>query len=153
MQAPSDYSDLIPELKAWKNGAGIDIVSWIGCVGNYEHLIGYGRIFWPEFIEHDDCIFFTDRFTEKNYRAFMERTGGDKKAAEVVMNHWHIEDIFYSAEPRPTREMILYVGRLLEDIWQTKLVRDFPSRSITVSFPEEYQEDPLNYEISFFQNR
>lgn len=153
MQDTINYTDLIPELKDWNNGSGIDIDSWIGCEGDYEHLIGYGRIFWPEFIEHDDCVFFADGFTEENYRAFMARTKGDKAAVETVMNHWHIKDIFCSAEPKPTREMILHVGRLLKDIWQTKLNRDFPGRSITVSFPEEYEEDLLNYEISFFQKR
>lgn len=151
MHYPFNYADLIPELKAWNNGAGIDIVSWIGCEGDYEHLIGYGCIFWPEFKEHGDCVFFADRFTEKNYSAFMERTQGDKTAVEAVMNHWHIKEMFCSATP--TREMILYVGRLLKDIWQTKLNRDFSSRSITVSFAEDFEEDLLNYEISFFQNR
>ena len=153
MQDSVNNADLIPELKAWNNGAGIDIDSWIGCEGNNEHFIGYARIFWPQFMEYDDCVFFADRFTEKNYRAFMEQTKGDKRAVEVVMNHWHIEDMFCRAEPRPTREMILYIGRLLKDIWQTKLARDFPNRSVTVSFPEEYQEDLLNYEISLFQDR
>jgi hypothetical protein len=129
----------------------LTLFSWIGCEGDYEHLIGYGCIFWPEFKEHDDCVFFADKFTEENYRAFIESTEGDKTAVEAVMNHWHIKDIFCSAEP--SREMILYVGRLLKGIWQTKLSRDFPGRSITVSFPEEFEEDLLNYEISFFQNR
>jgi hypothetical protein len=153
MKMPVNYLDLIPELKAWNNGAGIDIDSWIGCEGNYEHLIGYGRIFWPEFLEHDDCVFFAERFTEENYRGFMEQTKGDKAAVEAVMNHQHITDIFYNAEPKPTREVVLYIGRLLKDVWQTKLNRDFPNRKITVSFPEEHQDDLLHYEVSFFQER
>jgi hypothetical protein len=49
--------------------------------------------------------------------------------------------------------MILFVGRLLKDIWQAKLSRDFPKRRITVSFPEEHQDDLLQYEVSFFQEQ
>ena len=153
MHDPVKCADLIPELKAWNNGTGIDIASWIGCVGNYEHLIGYGAILWPEFIEHDDCVFFADRFAEKNYLAFMKQTKGNKSAVEAVMNHTHILDICCSAQPKPTREMVLYVGRLLKDIWQAKLNRDFPKRRITVSFPEEHEDDLLYYEVSFFQER
>jgi hypothetical protein len=57
MKAAFDYAELIPELKAWNNGAGIDIHSWIGCEGDYEPLIGYGCLLWPKFIEYDDCVF------------------------------------------------------------------------------------------------
>ena len=101
----------------------------------------------------EDCVFFADRFTKENYDAFMKQTNGDKRAVEVVMNHVHILDIFCNAQPRPNREMAVYVGRVLKDIWQTKLNRDFPKRNVTVSFPEEYEEDLLNYEVSFFQER
>ena len=153
MQNSVNYADLIPELKAWNHGAGIDLNRSIGGEGNYEHFIGYGRMLWPQFMEYDDCVLFTDRFTEKNCRAFMEQTKGDNRAVEVVMNHWHIEDMFCSAEPRSTQEMILYIGRLLKDIWQPKLAPDVPNRSVSVSFPEEYQEDFLNCEISLFQDR
>ncbi len=153
MKVPADYDALIPELKRWNNGAGIDIDSWIGCVGNYEQLIGYAHLLWPDFIEHDDCIFFADGFTEENYHAFMDRTQGNKQAVETVMNHQHIMALFCSAEPRPSREMILYVGRLLKEVWQAKLNRDFPNRKITVSFPENYEDDLMNYEVSLFQER
>jgi hypothetical protein len=104
-------------------------------------------------MEHDDCVFFADRFSKENYRAFMEQTKGDKSAVEAVMNHTHLLDIFCNAQPRPTRDMVLYVGRLLKDIWQAKLNRDVPNRRIRVSFPEEHEDDLLYYEVSFFQER
>jgi hypothetical protein len=146
-----DFAELMPQLK--KHWSTSDLDQSIRQEGNYEYLVGYGRIFWPEFVEHDDCIFFANRFSEENYRGFMEQTKGDKTAVEAVMNHEHITDIFYNAEPKPSREMVLHVGRLLKEIWQAKLGRDFPNRKITVSFPEEYQDDLLHYEVSFFQER
>jgi hypothetical protein len=153
MRDPINYADLIPELRAWNNGAGIDVESWIASVGNYEQLIAYGKVLWPEFLEYDDCVFFADRFTKDNYRAFMDQTKQNKRAVETVMNHTHIIDICCNAQPRPNRDMILFVGRLLKDIWQAKLSRDFPKRRITVSFPEEHQDDLLQYEVSFFQEQ
>jgi hypothetical protein len=83
----------------------------------------------------------------------MKLNNGDKRTVETMSNHHHIAAIFLSAEPEPNREMILYAGRLLKDIWQTKLNRDFPQRQITVSFPENHEEDLMNYEVSFFQER
>ena len=83
----------------------------------------------------------------------MSQTGNDKGAVEAVMNHVHITDIFYNTEPKPTLDMVIYIGRLLKDVWQTKLNHDFPSRRVVVSFPEEPREDLLHYEITLFQER
>jgi hypothetical protein len=86
MRDPINYADLIPELRAWNNGAGIDVESWIASVGNYEQLIAYGKVLWPEFLEYDDCVFFADRFTKDNYRAFMDQTKRD----EPHSHHGHL---------------------------------------------------------------
>jgi hypothetical protein len=148
-----DFAELIPQLKNWKvDGTIISPDEWIGASGNYEHLVAYAKILWPEFVEHDDCVFRAG-FTEETYRGFMAQAGGDKTSVEAVMNHRHVLDFFCNANPKPTREMILYVGRLLRDTWQAKLNRDFPDRKIRVSFPEEHCEDLLQYEVTFFQER
>ena len=143
--------DLIPELKT----EGITIDQWRSIIGNYEHCVAYGALLWPSFIEYEDCVFFDygsgAAFMRDNYNGFMAHTKGDKSAVEAVMNHKHILDLFPNANPQPSREMILYVGRLLQEVWQAKLNRDFPDRKITVSFPEEHTDDLLQYEITFFQ--
>jgi hypothetical protein len=69
------------------------------------------------------------------------------------MNHVHILDIFPNPLVKPSRQMVLYVGKLLKDVWQAKLKRDFPDRRIIVSFPDDYSEDLLEYEVTFFQER
>lgn len=53
----TDFNLLIPELKDWNNGQGIDIESWIGCMGDFEKAIGYSVIFWPSFVEIEGCVF------------------------------------------------------------------------------------------------
>jgi len=121
-------------------------------IGRYEHLVAYAQVLWPDFVEHDDCVLHAG-FTDDIYKGFMAQTKGDKTSVEAVINHRHVLDLFCSADPKPTREMILYVGRLLTDTWQAKLNRDFPGRKIRVSFPEAYCEDLLQYEVTFFQER
>lgn len=145
-------ADLVPETRAWNNGTGIDLESWISSVGSIDHAIAYGELFWPEFKEFDGCIFFAD-FSQDAYRGFLVQTKGDKQAVEAVMNHRHIVDLFCGREPRPTREQLVYFGRLLKEMWTAKLQRDFPGRRFVVSFTEKPSNDLLDYEISFFQER
>ena len=145
-----DFTKLIPELQLWNNGQGIDIESWLSCVGSYEHAVAYGRLFWPEFTIHDGCVLFAG-FNEESYRGFMESTNGHKRSVETVMNHRHILDLFPDVSEDPSEELIVYLGRLLKDMWAAKLARDFPERRIIVSFPEDPGDDLLDYEITFFQ--
>ncbi len=144
----ADWAVLIPELSQWNDGQGISPRHWIAGIGTYEHAIGYAQIFWPEFIEHDGCVLFAD-FSEDSYRGFLRQTHGNRKAVEAVMNHRHIVDLFPNAEK--TREQVLYLGRLIREIWECKLRRDFPDRKIIVSFAEAPDVDLLDCEVTFFQ--
>jgi hypothetical protein len=107
-------------------------------------------LFWPNFTEHDGCVFFAG-FSEDSYRGFMQHTGGNRQAVEAVMNHWHILDLFPGS--RPAREQVVYFGRLLREVWASKLASEFPHRRFVVSFPEEPFEDFLDYEVTFFTER
>jgi hypothetical protein len=82
----NDLSALIPELKSWNGGKGVDIETWISCEGDHKHLIGYAQILWPDFVEHDGCIFLGGSIDEDNYRAWLAQTKGDKKRVEAVIN-------------------------------------------------------------------
>jgi hypothetical protein len=150
----NDFAALIPELKTWNSGKGVDIATWISCEGDHKHLIGYAQILWPHFVEHDGCIFLGESIDEDNYRAWLAQTKGDKKRVEAVINHRHIVDLFSrSQHDPPTQDVVLYIGRLIKEIWQTKLSHDFPGREITVTFPDDALKDILEYEITFFQER
>lgn len=45
-----EWSKLIPEIKEWNHGKGINPDYWISCVGEIEHFIGFSTLFWPEFV-------------------------------------------------------------------------------------------------------
>ena len=145
-----DLEKLIPELRKWNEGKGIDVESWIYCVGNYEHAIGYLSIFWPKFTFYEGCVFFHG-FSVESYDGFMEQTAGNKKSVESAMNHRHILDFFQNVESEPTEQQIIYLGRILQEVWQSKLDRDFPDLKIIVSFPVHGIEDMLDYETTIFQ--
>jgi len=146
-----DFNTLIPEMKDWNNGKGIDIDSWVACMANHKILVGCSRILWPSFVEHEGCILLGDSVDEANYRAFLKSSGGNRKTVEATMNHQHVLHLF--ATELPTRELVLYVGRLMKEIWEMKLAHDFPGRKIRVLFPEEDDLELIDYEITFFQER
>lgn len=145
----ADFNAWIPELALWNNGAGIDVDSWISCVGSHQHAAAYARLFWPEFVLHEDCVLFAG-FRKEDFGGFMESTRGDRKATEAVMNHRHITDLFPYSKPEPPRELLIYVGRMLKEMWSAKLRRDFPDRPIHVDFFEDARED-LDFEITVYQ--
>ncbi len=131
----TDFNELVPELARWNDGNGISIDSWINGIGNFEHAIAYGHFFWPEFIEHDGCIFRKNVWNLQNYQAWLTKTRGDKTAIERVMNHLHLSDLYPNAAESTTAQK-LYLAGLLKEIWECKLKRDFPDLEIQVELVE-----------------
>jgi hypothetical protein len=117
-------------------------------------LFGAWRdVLWPDFGEHDGCVFCQkmDAAGEVVYENWMAQLGGDRRRVEEIMNHHHIADLIGGVVESPSHELILAVGRLLRELWTTKLARDFPDRKFVVSFPEDYSDDVVSYEITFYQ--
>ena len=51
-----EEAKLVPQIREWNGGEGINIKDWISCIGSYEHAIGYSTLFWPKFVLHDGCL-------------------------------------------------------------------------------------------------
>jgi hypothetical protein len=146
-----DFAKLIPALPAWNDGGGISVEDWVACVGNFELAVGYSRLFWPDFVEHEGCVFFAG-FSAESYRGFVAQCDGDRRRVEAVMNHRHVFAHFSHADGSATAEQVVYLGRVLKDIWQAKLARDFPGRRFVVRFDEGPFEDLGGYEVTFWQD-
>jgi hypothetical protein len=146
--ATPDYESLIPELPQWNDGAGIDPQAWIECVGNYELAAGYSLIFWPSFVRVDDYVL-RDGFSMESLRGFEKMTAGDRVAIEAVMNHVHIAEIHCNVEPAEVQ--LRHLGRVLKEIHEVKLKRDFPEIRFAVSFNDEPGLDVKDYELTFWQ--
>ncbi len=146
-------AELIPELTSWNNGKGIDLASWIGCVGSADLAIGYSTIFWPEFTLHEDYIFWHG-FSIDSLREFERQYPEDKASVERVMNHIHIKDLHHLGDKTLNPDKAIFLGNLLKQIYEVKLRRDFPGRPCTVEFYRpEHRDDLMGYEISFWQTK
>ncbi len=163
----ADWEKMIPQLADWNLnyqsqesareilGREVQIEpidSWTSANARFDHFVLYARMIWPEFTEHDDCVFFADGFSPDSYREWRNQL--DKAETEAMLNHQHITDLFINSEFKPNLAIVLYIGRYLKEVWTEKLKRDFPNRQFVVSFPEEPStpDDLASYEMTFFQD-
>lgn len=139
------------ELAAWNNGQGIDLESWIGCVGNFNLAVGYLSTFCPEFVEFEGYILRNGSF-EDSLRGFEESCAGNRKAIEAVMNHLHIADIQHYGCEDITKDKVVLLGNKLKEIYESRLQWQFPNKPCMVSFYEPDDDNDLTaYQITFWQ--
>jgi len=148
MDDDPDFSALIPELSQWNQGGGIDPHGWIGCVGNYELAAGYSLVFWPRFVRFERYVL-RKGFSEDSVRGFERADGCDRASVDAVVNHLHIADIHCNVES--TEAQLRYLGRVLKEIHEAKLGRDFPELGFAVSFNDEAGLDRIDYQLTFWQ--
>lgn len=139
------------ELAAWNTGDGIDLESWISCVGNFSLAVAYLSVFCPQFVEFEGYIL-RDGFQLSSLRGFEKSCSGDRKAVEAVMNHLHIADIQHCGCEDILKDKVLLLGSKLKEIYEARLQWQFPDRPCTVSFYQPDNGDDLEaYEITFWQ--
>lgn len=144
---------MLPELAEWNNGEGISLESWIGCSGNFRLAIGYTTVFWPRFMLFEDYIL-REGVRPESVRGFEAQQKGDKRAVEALLNHLHIADIQYYGCEDITEERVVFLGRILKEIYAAKLAWQFPDRPCEVSFYEPVDRADLrSYQLSFWQKR
>jgi hypothetical protein len=145
------YSELIPELKDWNNGKGIDVESWIGCVGNFQLMIAYSTLFWPNWKIYKDMIV-PENAPEDYLEEWLRYCDGDKRAVESVVSHIHIVDLHHAYSEDVTHDRLIFLGNKLKEIYECKLESDFPERNILVVFDDSPQEDITDYILYIFHD-
>ena len=139
------------DLSAWNNGDGIDLESWIGCVGNFSLAVGYLSIFCPEFVEYEGYIL-REGFSLDSLRGFEKSCSGNRKAVEAVMNHLHIADIQHYGCEDLSKDKVVLLGSKLKEIYEARLQWLFSDKPCVVSFYQPENADDLEaYEITFWQ--
>src|SRR5271169_4406486 len=100
----TNFDQLIPEMRDWNNGAGINVRGWLECSGSLELAIGYSTIFWPEFVEFEQYVL-RSGFSVESLRGFERGRNGDRRSVEAVMNHLHIADI-HCGSPATRKQVV-----------------------------------------------
>jgi len=146
----TDFKKLIPELSDWNNGKGIDIASWIGCVGDFQKAIGYSVMFWPQLEEVEGYIIKAS-VPNKILQGWIQKYNGNRKAIEAMANHLHIRDLQYYGCPDITPERLAYLGTVLKDIYECKLKCQFSDKNFCVELHEGDSGNIDGYELTFYQ--
>lgn len=147
---------LLPQLKDWNNGQGIDPLSWVGCSGNFDLAIGYTTLFWPDFVEHDGMVFARHALNEKSLgtiKSCLEKFSNDKTQVERLLNHLHLLDTHHVGCPGATPEKLEFLGETLRDMWMAKLTQDFPGVKFIVELLGNPSSDLFDYQITFHKVR
>lgn len=152
-------ADLVPETKLWNDGHGIDLETFAADHGSFELAIAFGQFFWPEFFEFENCVFrgtAPDEQFMKPYARNLQSLKNDAQAVEMLHNQLHIWDLFSigAGDPQPTRDQCSYLARLLREIWESKLTRDFPGRTFNVVVYEDgAAAADGDFQVAFCQSR
>ena len=91
----------------------------------------------PSFVEYDDCVFFESRFSRESYQFWLENfqeRGKGKGAIEGHLNSVPVHELFLDKPSELTASIAKEAGRMVLDVWQTKLRLDFPGRSFEFKF-------------------
>lgn len=154
-----DDEKLIPDLADWRklNGKDFSIEDWLVGEGNVKFAIGYSILFWPEFIEYDDCIIFKNHFDKNNFENW-KNTDYIKNYAQIesVLNHIHILDLFGTDEKKDevNYEQILFLGNKLCEIYSSKLKIEFPNKEFIFDFNGNENLTAYDeYEVTFYQKK
>jgi hypothetical protein len=146
----TDFDVLIPDLKVWRehNGHPISPEDWVANLGNFRMAIGYSRVFWPSFVQHDRYVL-REGFSSESHAGFEQQCAGDRARIEAVMNHLHLDSIQHLGCEDINAKRLEYLGNVLKEIHEVKLKWQFPELSFVVEFHKgsEFSE----YEISFWQ--
>jgi hypothetical protein len=144
---------MVAELSAWNDGDGIDLESWVQYAGNFKLFVGYSAFFWPRFTLFEDYIL-REGFSMQTLRGFERDQAGNKASIESVMNHQHIADIHGNDHEGVSEDKIVFLGKVLKEIYEAKLRSQFPDRPCVVKFYEpEDRTNLVEYQLSFWQKK
>jgi hypothetical protein len=139
------------ELAAWNGGTGIPIESWVSCSGSFSMAVGYASVFWPQIVLFEGYVL-REGFLEASLRGFERQKGIDRRSVEWHMNHLHIADIQYYGCKDASKDKLIFLGNVLKEIYEAKLLWQFPDHPCSVELYQPDDEDDLmEYQLSFWQ--
>jgi len=128
----------------WKSSldssADLNIWDYIDYNIHPEDVLILSELFFPKFIEIDDCIFFEFRFDENTYQTWRLNFGNDRRAIEAMINHVHIYDIFSHCEPDIEDSVFDRLAQVLQNAWSMYFQKVFPDKKIEIEYVSGEQD-------------
>jgi hypothetical protein len=110
----------------------------------FDQLICFLDIFWPNFVEVNGLILRQERVPE-NLQEVISRTiseGRPLASIEYIYNHVHIHDICMNDSDKTNIQHSTFVeiAKILEEMWQQRLKSLFPNKDFVVGIGNEDAE-------------
>ncbi len=144
---------LLPDLSAWNHGDGIDATNWLYAIATSDVAVAYSELFWPTFVEFEGYIF-REGFTIEAVRSWEHAENSSRLLVESYVNTFDVGELFTlnNEEWSPLVKLrAIHIGRVLAEVHEVKLKRDFPDRTFKVSFFDGSQEEDGEVSLSFWQ--
>ncbi len=103
---------------------------------NYELVVLVSTIFWPRLREHDGAILLIDNSDDADFQTWFEALDGDLTAVERQLNHVHLGDFLFDAEPAQTG-LMYDLANTVATMWRHRLNDGYPNVSFVVEVTQE----------------
>jgi hypothetical protein len=115
--------------------------------GGLHMAVAFGALFWPQFVEHEGCVFLSERFSVEAYEQWSAELP-TRRDLEQMINHVHLWDLFAFFTDQSGDDAFEQLGLLLAKTWRCALADRFPDRDFEVSFVSDGGYGP---ELSLWQ--
>lgn len=141
------------ELRACNNGSRLELEDIARYCGSYRLSVSYSALLWPKFKLIGPYILYDGASVER-IAEWEEGLPGNPSGLEAVMNHIHLTDYFLHHDEGISIEVLEFLTRQLSEIYEAKLMWQFPDRPCRVvcTVPDD-PEELDNYQITFWQKK
>lgn len=148
-----DWHRLIPSLKGYLVPGPTAPEEYSLLESSLEVALGYSELFWPSFHKYDGMVFRGSAEDQKspedlkNIASWIAKFNGDRSKVEEMLNHEHLVDLFFERNRKGTGHQVYYLGSVLRETWQAKLMLDFPEKQFVVELHTPGSDGSGDYEI------
>ena len=124
----------------WDNPSSLGLLNYISFNIHPDDVLILGNLFFPNFIEFDNSIFYSEHFNLNGYNEWRQKLNNDSIAIEKVINHVHVYDIFTNCTDQIDDATFKNIGKLLQLSWSMYLNKVFPDKQIIVMYSDDESE-------------
>ena len=110
-----------------------------------EMLFRFSEFYWPTFIQKDNYFFLKEKFSEERYVMLLNNS----QNLEYWINLVTIDDFFSKVDHGEEKSIAL--AKMLAEIWQIKLRKEFPNTIFIVEHLED--KECGDYGLTFYQKK
>jgi len=95
-------------------------------------IVHISKLFFPELVFVDDCVFFKEKYNEFNYNQWKIGLKSDSKQIERMMNHIHVYDLYENHKEDIEDTVFLETAKLLKFSWELYFYKTFPDKALII---------------------